>query len=157
MEWRSRPGYDQDEEDLLCPADSLHPGNPLSTYGHPSKAGGEAGPGRRDNRQRDPGSPHLDPSVEYRVMALGKAQSCLRFCWNMMWHDVLSSRPNLVVWGYTKCRTQCLSWQYYWSNPYIIYCGLSDEPLVVGLTGSLHGQWIMAWSVTNRRRKTSRF
>jgi len=25
------------------------------------------------------------------------------------------------------------------------YCGLGDEPLVVGVTSSLNGQWIMAW------------
>jgi len=29
-----------------------------------------------------------------------------------VWHDVLSARPDLVVWGYTKGRTEWLSWQY---------------------------------------------
>jgi len=30
---------------------------------------------------------------------------------DVVWHDVLSVRPDLVVWGYTKGRIECLSWQ----------------------------------------------
>jgi len=33
----------------------------------------------------------------------------------------------------------------------LYYCGLGDEPLVVGVTSSLYGQRIMAWSLVSRQ------